>query len=99
MATDTAFSLTGQLTMEQVPGVYKDHRSAISRGQFPDRIDLSGVERSDSSALALLLDWQAKAAARGRRIEFSNPPESLMVLASLTQASELLGWSPPSTEN
>jgi ABC-type transporter Mla MlaB component len=57
MATDTGFTLTGQLTMEQVPGVYKDHRGAISRGNFPDRIDLSGVERSDSSALALLLEW------------------------------------------
>lgn len=85
MARET---LSGDLTMREVPGTWR--RLAAD---LPEEIDLAGIDRIDSSALALLLEWRASALATGQRIEFRNPPETLRTIARLTQVEELLGWS------
>ncbi len=89
---DTAFNLDGELTAAQVAVIHRQTRSACKSGQIPERIDLGKVTRTDSSALGLLLEWQSCAHEQGRSIEFANPPESLQVLAGLSQVGELLGW-------
>lgn len=98
---DTIFNLNGDLTATQVAVIHRHARSACRNGQIPERIDLARVTRSDSSALGLLLEWQSCAHRQGRSIEFANPPESLRVLAGLSQIDELLGWSagPESNES
>ncbi len=69
-------------------------------GQMPPTIiDLATVQKSDSSALALLLEWQSRARQAGREIIFRNPPDTLKVLASLSQVETLLGWSTNLEEN
>ncbi len=80
-------TLTGDLTVREVPATWR--RLAA---ELPDEIDLAGIERIDSSALALLLECRANANATGRRIEFQNPPDTLRTIARLTQIDELLGW-------
>lgn len=92
MPADQAFNLPDSLTMAEVPDIHRSSQNAFRSGQFPDRIDLAGLRRTDSSGLALLLEWQAQARAHGRQIEFTNPPQSLLVLARLSQAGQLLGW-------
>lgn len=79
--------------MQEVPAVYRKSLADRKSGQLPDQIDLAGLERTDSSALALLLEWQSWAREKGRRIEFLNPPESLQILAGLSQTGDLLGWT------
>jgi phospholipid transport system transporter-binding protein len=53
-------------------------------------IDLGEVERVDSSALGVLLEWLRQAAKRNCRLHFLNPPRSLRTLADLYGVTELI---------
>lgn len=83
--------LTGRLTLDEVPAVYERHLDWRDDG-LPDVIDLSGLEATDSSAVALLLEWLSWAHRAGREIRFENPPESLRTIAGLSQVEGILGW-------
>jgi len=54
-------------------------------------VDLTGLTRSDSATLGVLLIWAANAALRGARLRFSNVPAGLRALARLCDAEPLLG--------
>ena len=54
-------------------------------------LDLAGTERVDSAGLALLLEWKARAQDRNEALSLINPPEHLLRLAALGEATELLG--------
>src|SRR6056297_835724 len=92
MSNQQAFVLEGDLDAADVASIYRHTRPACRAGQMPRKIDLSRLGQTDSSALALLLEWQSQAHAHDIEVEFKSPPKSLRVLASLSQASELLGW-------
>jgi phospholipid transport system transporter-binding protein len=62
--------------------------SAIQGGD--DQIDLSGVHRCDSSAVALLLAWERTAKARGMRLQLRGVPADLHSLASLYGVDTLI---------
>lgn len=85
-------ALRGDLTAREVPRCYAESLAWRRAESLPLAVDLAGVERTDSSVLALLLEWQAWARARGTAIEFHNPPAALKTFASLSAASALLGW-------
>ena len=53
-------------------------------------VDLGGVDRSDSSGLALLLEWQAMAKQKKRTLRIINSPANLLMLAKLCEADILL---------
>jgi len=54
------------------------------------RFDLSACEHFDSSLIAVLLELERRAAARGRRCRFDSPSENLLKLAALYNVDELL---------
>lgn len=83
--------LTGRLTVDEVPAVYRESL-AWTHGSLPEVVDLSGLELTDSSAVALLLEWAEWACRAGRRIEFRNPPEGLRTITGLSNLEPLLGW-------
>ena len=83
--------LEGRLTVDEVPSVYREHEGWRDDGP-PGVIDLSRLEATDSSAVALLLEWMSWARAHGSQIRFENPPEALRTIAGLSQVDELLGW-------
>lgn len=89
---DDVIRLTGRLTVKEVPSVYRQRLHWRDDGP-PKRIDLSGLEASDSSAVALLLEWKQWARRAGRDVRFDNPPEALRTIAGLSQADALLGWA------
>lgn len=93
MTNESSWRLEGPLTSAEVPARYRASLRWIEKDGLPGRIDLSGVEKTDSSALALLLEWQAWAHARNRSLAYVNPPEGLHVIARLCRISALLGWS------
>jgi phospholipid transport system transporter-binding protein len=93
---ESDLTLRGDLTVSDVGTVHRHALKARRAGRLPEQIDLSDVNRSDSAGLALLLELKAWASADGRPLSFTNPPDSLRVLAELSQADGLLGWS---TEN
>jgi phospholipid transport system transporter-binding protein len=53
-------------------------------------VDCSGVTRSDSAGLAVLLDWLAWGRRRSRRVSLQNLPASLLALARISEVDELL---------
>jgi phospholipid transport system transporter-binding protein len=62
---------------------------AIDSGRA-DVIDLAGVTASDSSALALLIEWLSVAKASNRTLQYENIPSQLQQLARLSEVEELL---------
>ncbi len=56
----------------------------------PLRLDLSGIEAADSSALALLLQARRAAAAAGHALTFAGMPAGLATLAGLYDLGPLL---------
>lgn len=89
--TQNRFELNGRLTVDEVPEVYREHLDWKEKG-VPASIDLSGLEVSDSSAVALLLEWLSWAGQAGDEVRFENPPEALRTIAGLSQVDQLLGW-------
>jgi phospholipid transport system transporter-binding protein len=53
-------------------------------------IDLAGVTASDSSGLALLIEWLSVAKAANRTLRYENIPSQLQQLARLSEVEELL---------
>ena len=53
-------------------------------------IDLAGVTTSDSSGLALLIEWLSVAKVGSRRLRYENIPTQLHQLARLSEVEELL---------
>jgi phospholipid transport system transporter-binding protein len=53
-------------------------------------IDLAGVTASDSSGLALLIEWLSEAKAATRALRYENIPSQLQQLARLSEVEELL---------
>ncbi len=85
---------TGDLTTKEVP---MWHAKTLNATALPAQIDLSGVERTDSSALAWLLDLQARASKKQLDIKFVHPPKALITLAGLSGVGKLLGWEEPAS--
>lgn len=91
--------LGSALTVREVPAVHSQHRHRFSGESLPSVVSLAAVESADSSALALLLEWQSTAHARGERIRFESPPQGLRVIAQLTGVTALLGWRENGPDN
>ena len=53
-------------------------------------IDLGGVTESDSSGLALLLEWLRLARKGNQRIRFDHVPQQIIALARISEVDDLL---------
>jgi phospholipid transport system transporter-binding protein len=58
-------------------------------------IDLAGVTDSDSSGLALLIEWLSVAKEAGRPLHYDNMPAQLHQLASLSEVEGLFTAAVP----
>lgn len=63
--------------------------AAIQAGRAAT-VDLSGVTGSDSSGLALLVEWLSVAQAAQRALRYENIPAQIIQLARLSDVEELL---------
>ena len=59
-------------------------------GQQNIKINLSGVTRSDSSGLALMVHWLRQARQQGVEMKFENIPDKLLALAKVSNLDEIL---------
>lgn len=82
------YDLSGDLTFATVTALLPQAARLFERQELT--IDLSGVSRTDSAALALLLEWLEQASRAGVRLHFSSIPESLMAIARLSNVEALL---------
>lgn len=85
--SDGSARLCGALTFETVPGLFREAAAHIADAADGQLIDLADVQAVDSAGLALLLEWQA---AAGGSLSMTGAPSSLVQLARLSEATELL---------
>lgn len=79
----------GSLHFSTVSALLTAGVDAIDAGQATV-IDIGGVTASDSSGLALLIEWLSIAKADGKELHYENIPTQLHQLARLSEVEELL---------
>jgi phospholipid transport system transporter-binding protein len=77
------------LTFQNAQAALEQGCAALTAGETV--FDLGGVRAADSSALALMLAWQRRAQAQGRKLTFVNVPANVDALASLYGVDGLIG--------
>jgi phospholipid transport system transporter-binding protein len=87
---DGCASLTGALTFESAASLFGETERLFDGPQPVTLIDLSNVTTADSAGLALLLEWQAMQRAASRKLEINNAPPSLVSLARLCEADDVM---------
>jgi phospholipid transport system transporter-binding protein len=81
--------VVGALVFTTVSALLKAGTAAINSGRAAV-IDLAAVESSDSSGLALLIEWLSVARSASRALHYENIPSQLQQLARLSEVEELL---------
>jgi phospholipid transport system transporter-binding protein len=81
--------VNGVLHFTTVTSLLREGSEAIANGRAAV-IDLAGVKDSDSSGLALLIEWLSIAHAAQRSLRYENIPVQLHQLARLSDVEELL---------
>jgi phospholipid transport system transporter-binding protein len=81
--------VNGVLHFTTVTALLRSGSEAIANGHAAV-IDLSGVKDSDSSGLALLVEWLSIARAERKTLRYENIPTQLHQLARLSDLEELL---------
>ena len=86
---DERSRVVGSLEFATVARLLPPGTAAIEGGHAAV-IDLAGVTDSDSSGLALLIEWLSVAKASGNSLRYENMPAQLRQLAGLSEVEELL---------
>lgn len=84
-------ALSGELSFATAEAALEQALSAFAGGAGPVEFDLSGVTRTDSAGLALLLELARRARAAGREIRYTGAPEQVAHLARFFGVAALLG--------
>lgn len=89
-----AITLTGELNFATAPQALAQAGAAVGAAGTPAPLvlDLSGVTRTDSAGLALLLELTRAAQARGAKLQIEKPPPQLRKLAEFFGLDELLSF-------
>ncbi len=81
--------VVGPLDFATVTSLLPRGAAAIAQGHAAV-IDLAGVTHSDSSALALLIEWLSLARDAQHPLRYENMPAQLHQLARLSEVDDLL---------
>lgn len=87
-STNNSYQVAAELSLRNAVAEVRSGIKAIQQGQMD--FDLTALSVVDSSAVAVLLEWQRTARAQGKTICFQNIPASLESLIALYGVSELL---------
>ena len=77
------------VSLREVPALIAQGEAAISSGD--GEFDFSDVRSGDSSAVALLLRWKRKCAAKGVQFRVTALPSGLQDLCRLYHVQALMG--------
>ena len=88
------FRLSGEITFATSPDVGLQGCSLLLATTAASwNIDLAGITRADSSALAVCLAWTRLAIENQKTITFAKAPDELVALARVCDVAEFLGIS------
>ena len=82
-------AINGELTFASVPVLWQEVCSCFATAGELD-IDLSGVQRSDSAGLALLVECIREAHQTGKNIRFFNIPAQMLAMARVSSLDQVL---------
>ncbi|MEE4377326.1 MAG: STAS domain-containing protein [Candidatus Competibacteraceae bacterium] len=86
---DNHFAVQGELNFASVVGLWQE-----SERLFPNHsnltIDLTGISRSDSSGVALLVEWLRLAKQRQQSVQFSHIPTQMQAIIQVADLTKLL---------
>lgn len=78
------YRVLGCLTSDTVPQ-YVEIASRVFEKNVPAQsIDLAGISKSDSSGVALLVEWMRQAHQINTKIHFINMPENMRAIVKVT---------------
>ena len=83
------FSVSGDMTFATAERILRQSEEPFAEHTRIE-VDLSGVERSDSAGLALLLEWITWANHSVREIRFTGMPARVQAIAETTEVEKLL---------
>ena len=86
---DGRFELGGDVSFQTAEDILRSGEKLFA-GLASVDVNLSAVEQTDSSGLALLLEWISRAASTGTEIQFSNIPEKIQAIAVTAEINDLL---------
>lgn len=86
--------VSGDLTLETVRHVYAESLKFAAAQTLPVEFDLEKVGHVDSAGMALLLEWQSWAHRHDHHFRFTNAPQHLIKLATLSDAEHILDLHP-----
>ncbi len=86
---DDVIKIRGEMTFDTVTQLLTA-TSKIFEQKNKLVFDLSGVTRSDSAGLALLIDWLRRTHRAKRQISFLNPPKQLLAIAKVCGVENFL---------
>lgn len=89
-ADDNRLVITGELNMQTVPALAGEAHALLAQASGELAVDLAGVTRADSAALALLIDLQRQARRQDCSIRFYHLPEQLDQILRLSELHEIL---------
>jgi phospholipid transport system transporter-binding protein len=84
------YRLEAPLTFASVAALHADGIKIIDAASGELTLDLQAVPKVDSAGLALLIDWLSEARAKSRSLKFSQPPQTLLSLARLSEVEKLI---------
>jgi phospholipid transport system transporter-binding protein len=85
------FALRGAMTFATAAQLLTAGERAFASAPGPSfELDCSGVVTADSAGLAVLIDWLASARTQQRHLVVHGVPDSLRVLARISELEELL---------
>jgi phospholipid transport system transporter-binding protein len=86
---DGRFELCGEVSFHTAQEILRSSEKKFA-GLANVDVNLSAVEQTDSSGLALLLEWISRAASAGTEIQFSNIPEKIHAIAVTAEINAVL---------
>jgi phospholipid transport system transporter-binding protein len=86
---DGHFELQGEVSFHTAEDILRSSEKLFA-GLANVNVDLSAIGQTDSSGLALLLEWMSRAAGADMEIRFSNIPEKIQAIAVTAEINDLL---------
>lgn len=81
-------ALSGELTFDTVPAVWRDLAAWLNAGGGEIAVDLAQVTHADSAGLALLIELQRLARGRNRKLRLLGVPAQLADLIRINGLTE-----------
>ncbi len=88
----TAWELHGDVNVDTITAILKPGRlmiDALPKGQTLT-LDLKGVLDADSASVALLIDWLRHAKKQGKTLLFSNLPEIMKDIITVSNLESII---------